>query len=93
MTPNSPLFHSFWMAGFECSTHINSAGTRLDMTAAVEHDRFCADDYRRLPVFVWMVLVTAALALFALPSLTGVLWKWAPAGSAVSESRTRCSLT
>ena len=36
------------MAGFECSTHINCAGQRLDMTASVEHDRFCAEDYRRL---------------------------------------------
>jgi beta-glucosidase/6-phospho-beta-glucosidase/beta-galactosidase len=36
------------MAGFECSCHINSCGRRLDMTAAVQHDRFCAADYRRL---------------------------------------------
>jgi len=42
------LFRSFWMAGFECSTHINSAGTRLDMTAALQHDVLCAEDYRRL---------------------------------------------
>ncbi|HWF08837.1 MAG TPA: hypothetical protein VG297_10250 [Bryobacteraceae bacterium] len=42
------LFQSFWMAGFECSSHINSWNERLDMTAAVEHDRFCAEDYRRL---------------------------------------------
>lgn len=48
MTPNSRLFQSFWMAGFECSTHINSAGQRLDMMAALQHDRFCAEDYRRL---------------------------------------------
>jgi hypothetical protein len=44
----SKLFRSFWMAGFECSTHRNSVGTRLDMTAALQHDRFCAADYRRL---------------------------------------------
>src|SRR5579871_5329627 len=48
MTPNNPLFRSFWMAGFECSCHINSKGERLDMTAAVQHDRFCESDYRRL---------------------------------------------
>jgi hypothetical protein len=36
------------MAGFECSTHINCVGERLDMTASVEHDLFCAEDYRRL---------------------------------------------
>jgi beta-glucosidase/6-phospho-beta-glucosidase/beta-galactosidase len=48
MIRNRYLFRSFWMAGFECSTHINSAGQRLDMTAALQHDRFCAEDYRRL---------------------------------------------
>ena len=36
------------MAGFECSTHRNSVGTRLDMTAALQHDLYCAADYRRL---------------------------------------------
>ncbi len=48
MTPNSRLFRSFWIAGFECSTHINSAGIRLDMTAALQHDCFCDEDYRHL---------------------------------------------
>jgi len=48
MTPNNRLFRSFWMAGFECSCHVNSAGCRLDMTAGVQHDRCCAADYRRL---------------------------------------------
>ena len=36
------------MAGFECSSHRNSKGERLDMTAALQHDLFCAEDYRRL---------------------------------------------
>ncbi len=49
MTPNvDPLFRSFWMGGFECSCQINSAGVRLDMTAALQHDVCCAADYRRL---------------------------------------------
>lgn len=48
MTLNKPLFQSFWMAGFECSSHINSAGTRLDMIAEMQHDEFCTEDYRRL---------------------------------------------
>jgi beta-glucosidase/6-phospho-beta-glucosidase/beta-galactosidase len=43
-----PLFRSFWMGGFECSSHINAHGARLDMTAAVQHDRYAAEDYRRL---------------------------------------------
>jgi len=48
MTPSKDLFRSFWMGGFECSTHLNSLGIRLDMTAALQHDIFCRDDYRRL---------------------------------------------
>jgi beta-glucosidase/6-phospho-beta-glucosidase/beta-galactosidase len=43
-----PLLNSFWMAGFECSCHINSAGVRLDMIAALQHDTYAAGDYRRL---------------------------------------------
>src|SRR3954468_6506434 len=46
--PERGLFRSFWMGGFECSCHMNSAGVRLDMTAALQHDRFAAEDYRRL---------------------------------------------
>ncbi|HEY4085266.1 MAG TPA: hypothetical protein VGM43_04970 [Bryobacteraceae bacterium] len=48
MIPDSAVFRSFWMGGFECSSHINSKRRRLDMTAAVQHDRFCRADYRRL---------------------------------------------
>jgi hypothetical protein len=43
-----PLLNSFWMAGFECSCQLNSAGARLDMTAALQHDVYAAEDYRRL---------------------------------------------
>lgn len=42
------LFRSFWMAGFECSCHVNAGGARLDMTAALQHDLCAAEDYRRL---------------------------------------------
>ncbi len=42
------LFRSFWIAGFECSCQINSAGVRIDMTAALQHDRCATGDYRRL---------------------------------------------
>ncbi len=49
MTPNTDrIFRSFWMGGFECSCHINLARERLDMIAALEHDLYCAEDYRRL---------------------------------------------
>src|SRR5215471_11184551 len=42
------LFRSFWIAGFECSCHINSSGKRLDMTAALGHDLLAAEDYGML---------------------------------------------
>jgi beta-glucosidase/6-phospho-beta-glucosidase/beta-galactosidase len=42
----SRLFRSFWVAGFESATHINRAGTRLDMLAATQHDRQVEADYK-----------------------------------------------
>ena len=39
------LFRSFWIAGFECSCHINSKGERLDMSCAVQHDSSASEDY------------------------------------------------
>ena len=39
------------MAGFESSSHISSAGVRLDMIEATQHDRFVAEDYARLRNF------------------------------------------
>ncbi len=36
------------MAGFESACHINRNGTRLDMIAATQHDRFAEGDYARL---------------------------------------------
>ncbi len=36
------------MAGFESASHINRAGTRLDLIAATQHDRFVDEDYARL---------------------------------------------
>jgi len=44
----SGLFRSFWIAGFECSCQINSAGKRLDMSAAIQHDRLALEDYRMI---------------------------------------------
>ena len=41
------LFHSFFLGGFECSTHRRRDGERLDMVAASRHDRFAAADYAR----------------------------------------------
>jgi beta-glucosidase/6-phospho-beta-glucosidase/beta-galactosidase len=42
------LFSSFFMAGFECSTHRRRDGHRLDLLAATQHDRFVEQDYRQV---------------------------------------------
>ena len=50
------IFQSFWMGGFECSTHRlprrkamgRFAGQRLDLIAATRHDEFALQDYARL---------------------------------------------
>ena len=39
-------FNSFFMAGFECSSHRRTDGVRLDLIAATEHDRLVREDYR-----------------------------------------------
>ncbi len=41
------LFKSFYMAGFECSSHRRrSDGVRLDLIASTGHDRLVREDYR-----------------------------------------------
>jgi beta-glucosidase/6-phospho-beta-glucosidase/beta-galactosidase len=42
------LFESFFLGGFECSTHRLATGKRLDEIAATRHDRFARQDYLRL---------------------------------------------
>ena len=42
------LFNSFFLGGFECSTHRRSDGRRLDLLAATGHDRWAAHDYGAL---------------------------------------------
>jgi beta-glucosidase/6-phospho-beta-glucosidase/beta-galactosidase len=44
----TPLFRSFFMGGFECSTPRLPAGRRLDLIAATAHDRHALADYLRL---------------------------------------------
>lgn len=44
----SPLFESFYIAGFEGSTGINMHGEWFDQIAATGHDRHAQEDYRRL---------------------------------------------
>src|SRR5205085_231586 len=42
------IFPSFFMGGFECSTHRLPSGRRLDVLGATAHDRFALQDYKRL---------------------------------------------
>jgi beta-glucosidase/6-phospho-beta-glucosidase/beta-galactosidase len=42
------LFRSFFMGGFECSTHRLRNGRRLDLAHSTRHDEIAADDYRLL---------------------------------------------
>ena len=42
------LFSSFFLGGFECSTHRRADGRRLDLIAGTGHDRLAAEDYRQL---------------------------------------------
>ena len=41
-------FNSFFMGGFECSTHRDAVGRRLDLIASTRHDEFAEQDYQRL---------------------------------------------
>ena len=36
------------MGGFECSTHRDKRGRRLDLIASTRHDQFAEEDYTRL---------------------------------------------
>src|SRR4051794_7647448 len=55
-TADSSVFKSFWMGGFECSTHRlprrkamgSFAGQRLDLVGSTRHDEFALQDYERL---------------------------------------------
>ena len=43
----TPRFDSFFMAGFECSSHRRRDGVRLDLIRATGHDRHALSDYRQ----------------------------------------------
>jgi beta-glucosidase/6-phospho-beta-glucosidase/beta-galactosidase len=42
------VFRSFFMGGFECSSHRLHSGRRLDVIRATAHDQFARQDYERL---------------------------------------------
>jgi beta-glucosidase/6-phospho-beta-glucosidase/beta-galactosidase len=46
--PAPSTFDSFFLGGFECSTHRRCDGARLDLIAATRHDRLAAGDYAEL---------------------------------------------
>ena len=48
MTLGTDLFSTFFLAGFECSTHVNQRGERQDLVRMTQHDRFLDEDYARL---------------------------------------------
>ena len=48
MTFRPTLFSTFFLGGFECSTHRRRDGHRLDLIAGTGHDRLAAQDYRQL---------------------------------------------
>lgn len=50
-SPGAPVFRSFFLGGFECSTHILPSGRRLDLVAATAHDHHAAADYQRLRAY------------------------------------------
>jgi beta-glucosidase/6-phospho-beta-glucosidase/beta-galactosidase len=46
--PFSPMFQSFFIGGFECSSHQLRNGTRLNLLQSTQHEAFAAQDFARL---------------------------------------------
>lgn len=49
--PRDGLFRSFFLAGFECSSHRRNDRRRLDLISASRHDRFARSDYQAVSRF------------------------------------------
>ncbi|HZA94210.1 MAG TPA: hypothetical protein VE420_16425, partial [Gemmatimonadales bacterium] len=45
---SASAFGSFFLGGFECSSHRRRDGRRLDLLASTGHDRLAAQDYELL---------------------------------------------
>lgn len=45
---SSPLFRSYFLAGFECSSQRRRDGRRLDLLASTRHDELVEADYRQV---------------------------------------------
>lgn len=50
LRPVNP-FHSFWMAGFECTDKLNAFGNRVDLLNTTGHLQLMDEDYKRLSIF------------------------------------------
>ncbi|MGH2351052.1 MAG: family 1 glycosylhydrolase [Chloroflexota bacterium] len=48
MSQRTELFPSTFLAGFECSTHVNRRGERQDLVRLTQHDRMLDEDYAQL---------------------------------------------
>ncbi|MEE1611366.1 hypothetical protein [Microvirga sp. CF3016] len=48
VSDRASTFGSFFLGGFECSSHWRSDGRRLDLLASTQHDRLAAMDYELL---------------------------------------------
>jgi len=48
LTFRPSLFRSFFLGGFECSTHRRNDGRRLDLIASTRHDLLAEEDYRQV---------------------------------------------
>jgi hypothetical protein len=84
--PHRPsLFASFLQGGFECSTHRRADGRRLDVIAAVGHDRHAEADYRQLAGFGMRTLRDGFRWHLVEPS-PGV-WDWSSARPMVRAAR------
>ena len=46
--PEPRILPSFFLGGFECSTHVLRSGKRLDLIGSTRHEDLAAADYRRL---------------------------------------------
>jgi hypothetical protein len=45
MEGSERLFPSFFLGGFECSSHVDPSGERRDLLALTQHDRYFREDY------------------------------------------------
>jgi hypothetical protein len=65
------LFDSFFMAGFECSSHRRKDGLRLDLIHATAHDTHALGDYRACAE-LWLTTIRDGLRWHLIETAPGV---------------------